>query len=140
MSNPIPCGDDFDVCPFCGVRPTIEPWHGGAKTKRMVACSNEDCDVQPQVTGETDLLARDKWNRRAPSPHSEDFPDMRDQFAMAAMSGLCSLVDDRTCSGTPEQIKAQSAGYLLNDAKTAYAYADAMIKARATSTPEGGSK
>lgn len=117
MSNPIPCGDDFDVCPFCGVRPTIEPWHGGAKTKRMVACSNDDCDVQPQVTGETNLLARDKWNRRAPSVHSEEFPDLRDQMAMAAMTRL--IVDPARA----DQSRAECA-------RLSYLMADAMMEAR----------
>jgi hypothetical protein len=121
VSNPIPCSDDFDFCPFCGVRPEIEPWHGGPKTKRMVACSNEDCDVSPQVTGDTDLLARDKWNRRAPAPeHAEEFASLRDQFAMAALQGILAT--------------AMPIGY-RTAAEEAGEYADAMMKARKAVTP-----
>lgn len=53
------------ACPFCGGAPTIEPWHGGAKTKRMVSCVAEDCHANPRVTGRTPKIARERWNRRA---------------------------------------------------------------------------
>lgn len=51
-------------CPFCGELPGIQSWHGGAKTKRMVNCYNEECYVQPQVTGPTRARAVRNWNQR----------------------------------------------------------------------------
>ena len=54
-------------CPFCGFLPTIRPWHGGTKSKRMVACENERCHIGPCVTGATPQKAKDRWNERAPS-------------------------------------------------------------------------
>ena len=68
MSNPKTCWNALG-CPFCGRRPTIEPWHGGRKTKRMITCSAEyadECPVAPSVTGETRKLALAAWNTRAP--------------------------------------------------------------------------
>jgi hypothetical protein len=55
---------DAKPCPWCGTQPTIQPWHGGRPTKKMIACENEDCHVSPQVTGETRGAALDKWNTR----------------------------------------------------------------------------
>lgn len=51
-------------CPFCGVLPSIEAWHGGGPEKQMIGCPNLDCDVSPQVTGETRTEALENWNRR----------------------------------------------------------------------------
>lgn len=57
-------------CPFCGSPATIEYWHGGRPSKRMIACSgrpNHDnyvCDVGPMVTGETRAEALRRWNAR----------------------------------------------------------------------------
>ncbi len=51
-------------CPFCGEKPKVEPWHGGAKTKRAVNCDNDNCHVQPMVTGNTRKVAVDRWNTR----------------------------------------------------------------------------
>ncbi len=54
-------------CPFCGDRPTVEPWHGGSKTKHMVRCENDDCPTGPGCTGKTRDAAIATWNKRAPS-------------------------------------------------------------------------
>lgn len=54
-------------CPFCAVSPDIEPWHGGGPLKRAISCVNDDCPVQPGVTGETAREAAERWNRRAPA-------------------------------------------------------------------------
>ncbi len=53
-----------ELCPFCGAYPEIQPWHGGAKTKRLIGCSNEYCFVAPGVTGRTRRIAINHWNRR----------------------------------------------------------------------------
>ena len=51
--------------PFCGGPASVEPWHGGKPTKRLIECANEDCDVKPSVTGETKREALALWNTRA---------------------------------------------------------------------------
>lgn len=66
-------------CPFCGSPPYQEPWHGGAPTKAMIACSDRhgDCEVGPSVTGETPDEAAAHWNRRhgtAQPGAAEHFP------------------------------------------------------------------
>lgn len=54
-------------CPFCGAPAEHEPWHGGAPTKVMIGCSarHDECEVGPQVTGETFEEGAGHWNRRA---------------------------------------------------------------------------
>lgn len=52
-------------CPFCGAEPTIEFWHGGPPSKRMIHCENEKCHVNPQTTGRTLDHAVENWNYRA---------------------------------------------------------------------------
>lgn len=57
----------FD-CPFCGHRPTMQSWHGGAPSKVFVGCPAQyvgEC-VGPYTTGETPEEAIEIWNRRAP--------------------------------------------------------------------------
>lgn len=52
------------VCPFCGGHPVAEPWHGGSPRKIIIQCDNEDCDVLPDVTGESPEDALERWNKR----------------------------------------------------------------------------
>lgn len=63
-------------CPFCGAPATIEYWHGGSPTKRMISCSGQGdtlmrdrrpitCHVSPSVTGENRAQALQRWNERA---------------------------------------------------------------------------
>jgi len=49
-------------CPFCGKRPTIEPWHGGGPNKHIISCGSMRCEVSPYVTGESPQEAIKKWN------------------------------------------------------------------------------
>lgn len=56
---------DLKGCPFCGVSPEMEYWHGGGPNKRMISCRNPDCDVSPNVTGENERAAIARWERRA---------------------------------------------------------------------------
>jgi len=56
--------EDAKPCPWCGEQPTIQPWHGGRSTKRMVGCDNEECSVRPCVSGQTRLEALLNWNTR----------------------------------------------------------------------------
>lgn len=51
-------------CPFCGVDPIIEPWHGGGTTKRRVGCENDYCWVMPSVTGPNSTAVAKRWNER----------------------------------------------------------------------------
>lgn len=51
-------------CPWCGTQPTLQPWHGGRPTKRLVGCGSGDCNVSPSVTGETRREALYRWNIR----------------------------------------------------------------------------
>jgi hypothetical protein len=51
-------------CPWCGAQPSIQPWHGGRPTKKMICCDNPDCAVSPLVAGETRREALVRWNTR----------------------------------------------------------------------------
>lgn len=66
LSVPPKIRHDLTRCPFCGASPEIEFWHGGGPQKRLISCSNVDCDICPSVTGETERSAIAKWERRAP--------------------------------------------------------------------------
>jgi len=62
-------------CPFCGAAATIQYWHGGAPTKRLIKCSGQadtlmrsgpiTCEASPSVTGSTRTIALRRWNTRA---------------------------------------------------------------------------
>jgi hypothetical protein len=52
------------ACPFCGGMPSVQPWHGGPITKRMVECDGDDCPAHPCVTGDTLGDAVTRWNTR----------------------------------------------------------------------------
>lgn len=55
---------EAQTCPFCGVKPTIEPYRGGSVRQRMIRCSNAACVIQPDVVGSTRSWAVRRWNRR----------------------------------------------------------------------------
>lgn len=58
-------------CPFCGIVPDIETWHGGKPTKHMVSCCNDECPCAPQCTGQTRAEAIHRWNIRAAEREKE---------------------------------------------------------------------
>lgn len=51
-------------CPFCGMAPTVQKWHGGGPLKTAVICEDEDCCVNPMVTAPTRYRAIERWNTR----------------------------------------------------------------------------
>jgi hypothetical protein len=51
-------------CPFCGVKPRIEPWHGGGPDKVMISCKGARCSVAPCHAGEPRSQAVREWNER----------------------------------------------------------------------------
>jgi len=59
-------------CPFCGVTPDIETWHGGKPTKHMVSCVNDECSCAPQCAGQTRTEAIARWNIRTASPAPQE--------------------------------------------------------------------
>lgn len=55
-------------CPFCGMNPLVEPWHGGPPTKTRISCPAEyddECGATASATGDTRAEAIAAWNRRA---------------------------------------------------------------------------
>lgn len=55
-------------CPFCGAAAETELWHGGAKTKTHVGCSDDTCEAHPGLCAGTRAAAVRIWNRRAEMP------------------------------------------------------------------------
>jgi restriction alleviation protein Lar len=53
------------ACPFCGYAPMLVRWHGGGPRKRMIMCRCDEYPVCPQISGNTEQQALDKWNTRA---------------------------------------------------------------------------
>lgn len=57
-------------CPFCGSRPSAEPWWNGKLTRKgadpavMLICS-EPCPIVIMCKGPTEAEALAKWNTRA---------------------------------------------------------------------------
>jgi hypothetical protein len=49
-------------CPFCGSDPPLASRIAG---RFVVACESDDCDVGPQVAGDSPEDAWARWNRRA---------------------------------------------------------------------------
>ncbi|GAA5627493.1 hypothetical protein Brsp05_02784 [Brucella sp. NBRC 12953] len=60
--------NELKPCPFCGAAAEMQPWHGGAPTKQLISCSDDQCDVGPSVTGETPEEAATRWNTRPAAP------------------------------------------------------------------------
>lgn len=87
--------EQLEPCPFCGSIPEITPWHGGSKSKRMVACVNDDCAVSPEVTGQTPAKAIAAWNKRA-APRAEGPPPRH----AAMLQRLRMIIDDDVSSCT----------------------------------------
>lgn len=75
-------------CPFCGVVPEVEPWHGGAPTKVLIHCDGDDCDVQPSVTGETGKEAAIRWNVRTQAPTEQVSMGHGDALGLAVAAVL----------------------------------------------------
>lgn len=57
------------ACPFCGVQPHIEKWHGGGAGKRVVSCYSETCHVNPMTSGGSRRVALKRWNLREDTDH-----------------------------------------------------------------------
>lgn len=55
---------------------------------------------------------------------------LRDWFAGMALAGLMARPDNRSASGTSEQLASWGLALLSNDAKLCFKYADAMIAER----------
>lgn len=49
-------------CPFCGIDPPLAT--SGRFGGFVIACDNDDCPAQPQVTGKTIKEAWLRWNGR----------------------------------------------------------------------------
>lgn len=124
-------------CPFCGGEPTMQPWHGGLPTKKLITCTNagfydEDggCSVGPSVTGETDEEAVASWNRRSQIGVSIELESVK-RF------DCCTI---HKCGQQPRgvMIEAEDGEYVLFDDFTEIAsqffcsgHADGMTQAKA---------
>ena len=53
---------ELKVCPFCGGRAEMIPWHGAPF---LVDCVNDCCPANPMVTGYNEEDAARLWNTRA---------------------------------------------------------------------------
>jgi len=88
-------------CPWCGCFPTVEPWHGGVKTKHAVHCENDNCPTGPMTTGETKDKAIARWNiRAAQQPSHTDHPARHwDRTCPACIAESEQRPDDPFASG-----------------------------------------
>jgi hypothetical protein len=124
-------------CPFCGEYPTMQPWHGGLPTKKLITCTNagfsdEDggCSVGPCVSGETEEEAVASWNRRAEIGVACELPNMK-RFDYGTV---------HKCGQQPRgvMIEAEDGEYVLFDDLSEIAshffcsgHADGMMQAKA---------
>lgn len=64
---------------------------------------------------------------------------MRQYYAAKALQGLCAIPDDTRCqSKTPEDIENERFNYAVDDALSAWRFADAMIATENGDPRKGG--